>query len=87
MVAVVIIFLGIVFVLSIVGIGVWHTQRMAGINGPNRGPMPELAEVSSLRNEVKELRQVVHTLAINVEDMKDDYVHVSALEDRMEVEH
>ena len=49
--------------------------------------MPELAEVSSLRNEVKELRQVVHTLAINVEDMKDDYVHVSALEDRMEVEH
>ena len=85
MVAVAIIFLGIIFVLSIVGIGVWHTQRMAGLNGPSRAPMPELAEMNSLRSEVKELRQVVHTLAINVENMKDNYVHVSALEDRMRV--
>ena len=85
MVAVAIIFLGIIFVLSVVGIGVWHTQRMAELNGPNRGPMPELAEMNSLKSEVKELRQVVHTLAINVENMKDNYVHVSALEDRIRV--
>ena len=67
MVAVAIIFLGIIFVLSIVGIGVWHTQRMAELQRPNRGSMPELVEMNSLQNEVKELRQVVHTLAINVE--------------------
>ena len=85
MVAVAIIFLGIIFVLSIVGIGVWHTQRMAELQGPNREPLPELVEINSLRNDIDELRQVVHTLAINVENMKDNYGHVSALEDRMKV--
>ena len=33
MVAVAIIFLSIIFVLSVIGIGVWHTQRMAQLNG------------------------------------------------------
>jgi hypothetical protein len=85
MIAVEIIFLGIIFVLSIIGIGVWHTQRMAGLTGASRSPLPDVAEINSLRNEVKELRQIVHSLAINLENMKDNYVHVSALEDRIKV--
>ena len=32
-----------------------------------------------------ELRQMITSLAINVENMKDNYVHVTALEDRMTV--
>lgn len=85
MVAVAIIFLGLIFVLSVIGIGVWHTQEMSKLKGPNRGQMPEVAEMNSLKSEVKELRQIVHSLAINVENMKDNYVHVSALEDRIRV--
>jgi hypothetical protein len=79
------VFLGIILILSIVGIAVWHTQRMAELNGPNRGPSLDQTEIDSMKRELKELRQMITSLAINVENMKDNYVHSSALEDRIRV--
>ena len=85
MVAVAIIFLSIIFVLSVIGIGVWHTQRMAQLNGWTSGSDLSKSELVSIQKEMIELRQMITSLAINVENMKDNYVHVTALEDRMTV--
>ena len=80
-----IIVLGSILILSIIGIAVWHTQRMAELNGPNRGSSLDKSEIDSMKREVTELRQMITSLAINVENMKDNYVHSSALEDRIRV--
>lgn len=79
-------FVVIVFlILPIAGMFTWHTQEMAKVKGAS-GDSPESAsEVHALKKEVKDLREMITSLAINVENMKDNYVHLSALEDRIKV--
>lgn len=71
-------------VLPIAGLWTWHVQEMAKLktkNSDNSSP----AEILEIKKEVTELRQMITSLAINVENMKDNYAHVSDLEDRMRV--
>ena len=62
-----------------------NSQEMAKLKGAKGDSGLSKNEIASIRSEVTELRQMITSLAINVENMKDNYVHVSALEDRMMV--
>lgn len=79
-----IVFLAIFVVLPIAGILAWHAQEMAKVKALTKDNISG-DELSQMKREVTELRQMITSLAINVENMKDNYVHVSALEDRMKV--
>ena len=85
MLPIAILFIIIVFlVIPIAGILTWHSQEMAKVRAKN-GPKLSTDELDQIKREMTELRQMITSLAINVENMKDNYVHVSALEDRMKV--
>jgi hypothetical protein len=73
-------------VLPVAGLWSWHIQEMAKLKAKDvESASPN--ELTEMRKEVTELRQMITSLAINVENMKDNNVHVTALEDRMKVEH
>jgi hypothetical protein len=74
----------IVLIIPIAGLWTWHTQEMVKLKAKNAENVPS-NELAQMKAEVTELRQMITSLAINVENMKDNYAHVSALEDRMKV--
>ncbi|MEI7984822.1 MAG: hypothetical protein WCI55_04265 [Armatimonadota bacterium] len=71
-------------VLPLAGLWTWHTQEMVKLKVKN---VQEISpnELGEMKMEIAELRQMITSLAINVENMKDNNVHVTALEDRMKV--
>ena len=71
-------------VLPLAGLWTWHTQEMVKLKVKN---VQEISpnELGEMKKEIAELRQMITSLAINVENMKDNNVHVTALEDRMKV--
>jgi hypothetical protein len=71
-------------VLPIAGLWTWHTQEMVKLRAKNAENVPS-NELAQMKAEVTELRQMITSLAINVENMKDNYAHITALEDRMKV--
>ena len=85
MVTVAIVFVIVVLlIIPIAGILTWHAQEMAKVKA-KMAPSTSPDELAQMKREMTELRQMITSLAINVENMKDNYVHVSALEDRMKV--
>jgi cell division protein FtsB len=77
-------FIGFILIVSIAGIYSWHSQEMAKLKGTPE-PTGSDDELTQMKREMAELRQMITSLAINVENMKDNYIHSSALEDRMKV--
>lgn len=71
-------------VMPVAGLWTWHIQEMAKLKAKNAENISP-NELTEMRREVTELRQMVTSLAINVENMKDNNLHVAALEDRMKV--
>ncbi len=71
-------------VLPLAGLWTWHTQEMVKLKVKNAQEISP-NELGEMKNEIAELRQMITSLAINVENMKDNNVHVTALEDRMKV--
>jgi hypothetical protein len=71
-------------VLPLAGLWTWHTQEMTKLKA-KKGESISNDELSQIKREVTELRQMITSLAINVENMKDNNLHVTALEDRMKV--
>ncbi len=71
-------------VLPLAGLWTWHTQEMIKLKAKN-GDNSSSSELSEMRKEITELRQMITSLAINVENMKDNNLHGTALEDRMKV--
>ncbi len=71
-------------VLPLAGLWTWHTQEMVKLKVKN---VQEISpnELGEVKKEIAELRQMITSLAINVENMKDNNIHVTALEDRMKV--
>lgn len=85
------------FMIPIVAIMAWHQQRMAMLvrnNAPEQlqGQTPPLPnhsmtsnDVMAIRHEIQQLKDVVNSLAINVDNMNDRITRQNELSDRMKV--
>jgi hypothetical protein len=81
--------IAVIFVLMIpiVGILAWHQQRMAVLvrHEPQQLPQQTPNEVAALRQDIHDLKALVSSLAINMDNMKDEMRRPSDLPNRIKV--
>lgn len=79
--------IGTIFVLTIpiVAILTTHQQKMAKLMREDSQALNNPNDISALRHDVQQLREVVTSLAITVDNMNDRLDRQSNLETRMKV--
>ena len=73
--------------IPIIGIMAWHQQRMAMLvnHEPRQVVQKNPTEISDLRQDLQQLKELVSSLAINVDNMNDKLNRQSAFQDRVKV--
>ena len=79
--------IGLPLMIPIVAIMAWHQQRMAMLIGGERRQSQETNhEIESLRTEVKQLKDVVSTLVLNMESQREYQRPTDDMSNRVAVE-